>query len=305
MTDIFFNAIKTISIREGTEIMKNKAVKEKIVPECRPMTMSGTFYYKEKNRLEEFIANSLQNTGVEKKGRPFAVIAPDANYTLAGNIYGASYSLVAGEHYDTVIIMMPLHRQDFRGLGLICSKSFETPFGNVEVDLEANEFLRNFSEDFIDGQAYHEKEYSAELQLPYLMKTLSGDFKILPVIVGRANTRYTILLSKAVNALLANPDKKFLIVVPTNLNSEFPLEKTIERDKMFIKLLRENNAENLSQQLALEQISADGTGGIVSLLRLNELMGNSHNVEPLKYATSDEVTKDPSKVESYISAVAY
>ena len=232
--------------------MKNKAVKEKIVPECRPMTMSGTFYYKEKNRLEEFIANSLQNTGVEKKGRPFAVIAPDANYTLAGNIYGASYSLVAGEHYDTVIIMMPLHRQDFRGLGLISSKSFETPFGNVEVDLEANEFLRNFSEDFIDGQAYHEKEYSAELQLPYLMKTLSGDFKILPVIVGRANTRYTILLSKAVNALLANPDKKFLIVVPTNLNSEFPLEKTIERDKMFIKLLRENNAENLSQQLALE-----------------------------------------------------
>ena len=285
--------------------MKNKAVKEKIVPECRPMTMSGTFYYKEKNRLEEFIANSLQNTGVEKKGRPFAVIAPDANYTLAGNIYGASYSLVVGEHYDTVIIMMPLHRQDFRGLGLISSKSFETPFGNVEVDLEANEFLRNFSEDFIDGQAYHEKEYSAELQLPYLMKTLSGDFKILPVIVGRANTRYTILLSKAVNALLANPDKKFLIVVPTNLNSEFPLEKTIERDKMFIKLLRENNAENLSQQLALEQISADGTGGIVSLLRLNELMGNSHNVEPLKYATSDEVTKDPSKVESYISAVAY
>ena len=263
--------------------MKNKAVKEKIVPECRPMTMSGTFYYKEKNRLEEFIANSLQNTGVEKKGRPFAIIAPDANYTLAGNIYGASYSLVAGEHYDTVIIMMPLHRQDFRGLGLISSKSFETPFGNVEVDLEANEFLRNFSGDFIDGQAYHEKEYSAELQLPYLMKTLSGDFKILPVIVGRANTRYTILLSKAVNAL----------------------EKTIERDKMFIKLLRENNAENLSQQLALEQISADGTGGIVSLLRLNELMGNSHNVEPLKYATSDEVTKDPSKVESYISAVAY
>ena len=285
--------------------MKNKAVKEKIVPECRPMTMSGTFYYKEKDRLEEFIANSLQNTGVEKKGRPFAVITPDANYTLAGNIYGASYSLVAGEHYDTVIIMMPLHRQDFRGLGLISSKSFETPFGNVEVDLEANEFLRNFSGDFIDGQAYHEKEYSAELQLPYLMKTLSGDFKILPVIVGRANTRYTILLSKAVNALLANPDKKFLIVVPTNLNSEFPLEKTIERDKMFIKLLRENNAENLSQQLALEQISADGTGGIVSLLRLNELMGNSHNVEPLKYATSDEVTKDPSKVESYISAVAY
>ena len=99
--------------------MKNKAVKEKIVPECRPMTMSGTFYYKEKDRLEEFIANSLQNTGVEKKGRPFAIIAPDANYTLAGNIYGASYSLVAGEHYDTVIIMMPLHRQDFRGLGHI------------------------------------------------------------------------------------------------------------------------------------------------------------------------------------------
>ena len=41
---------------------------------------------------------------------------------------------------------------------------------------------------------------------------------------------------------------------------------------MFIKLLRENNAENLSQQLALEQISADGTGGLVSLLRLNELL---------------------------------
>ena len=285
--------------------MKNKTTVKKDIPECRPMTMSGIFYYKEKERLEDFIEKSLQNTGIEKKGRPFAVIAPNANYSLAGSIYGASYSLVAGEHYDTVIIMMPLHRQDFRGLGLIGSKSFETPFGNVEIDSESNEFLRRFSEDFIDGQTYHEKEYSAELQLPYLMKTLSGEFKILPVIIGRANTRYTILLSKAVNELLAASDKKFLIVVPTNLNTEFPLEKTIERDKTFIKLLRENNAENLSQQLALEQISADGTGGLVSLLRLNELMNNVHNVEALKYATSETVTKDASKVESYISAVAY
>lgn len=285
--------------------MKNKTTVKKDIPECRPMTMSGIFYYKEKERLEDFIEKSLQNTGIEKKGRPFAVIAPNANYNLAGSIYGASYSLVAGEHYDTVIIMMPLHRQDFRGLGLIGSKSFETPFGNVEIDSESNEFLRRFSEDFIDGQTYHEKEYSAELQLPYLMKTLSGEFKILPVIIGRANTRYTILLSKAVNELLATSDKKFLIVVPTNLNTEFPLEKTIERDKTFIKLLRENNAENLSQQLALEQISADGTGGLVSLLRLNELMNNAHNVEALKYATSEAVTKDASKVESYISAVAY
>lgn len=285
--------------------MKNKTTVKKDIPECRPMTMSGIFYYKEKERLEDFIEKSLQNTGIEKKGRPFAVIAPNANYSLAGSIYGASYSLVAGEHYDTVIIMMPLHRQDFRGLGLIGSKSFETPFGNVEIDSESNEFLRRFSEDFIDGQTYHEKEYSAELQLPYLMKTLSGEFKILPVIIGRANTRYTILLSKAVNELLSASDKKFLIVVPTNLNTEFPLEKTIERDKTFIKLLRENNAENLSQQLALEQISADGTGGLVSLLRLNELMNNVHNVEALKYATSEAVTKDASKVESYISAVAY
>lgn len=285
--------------------MKNKTTVKKDIPECRPMTMSGIFYYKEKERLEDFIEKSLQNTGIEKKGRPFAVIAPNANYSLAGSIYGASYSLVAGEHYDTVIIMMPLHRQDFRGLGLIGSKSFETPFGNVEIDSESNEFLRRFSEDFIDGQTYHEKEYSAELQLPYLMKTLSGEFKILPVIIGRANTRYTILLSKAVNELLSASDKKFLIVVPTNLNTEFPLEKTIERDKTFIKLLRENNAENLSQQLALEQISADGTGGLVSLLRLNELMNNAHNVEALKYATSEAVTKDASKVESYISAVAY
>lgn len=285
--------------------MKNKTTVRKDIPECRPMTMSGIFYYKEKERLEDFIEKSLQNTGIEKKGRPFAVIAPNANYSLAGSIYGASYSLVAGEHYDTVIIMMPLHRQDFRGLGLIGSKSFETPFGNVEIDSESNEFLRRFSEDFIDGQTYHEKEYSAELQLPYLMKTLSGEFKILPVIIGRANTRYTILLSKAINELLSASDKKFLIVVPTNLNTEFPLEKTIERDKTFIKLLRENNAENLSQQLALEQISADGTGGLVSLLRLNELMNNAHNVEALKYATSETVTKDASKVESYISAVAY
>lgn len=285
--------------------MKNKTAKERNVPECRPMTMAGIFYHKEKEQLEDFINKSLQNTGIKKKGKPFAIIAPNANYSLAGSIYGASYSLVAGEHYDTVIIMMPLHRQDFRGLGLIGSKSFETPFGNVEIDLESNEFLRNFSEDFIDGQTYHEKEYSAELQLPYLMKTISGEFKILPVIIGRANTRYTILLSKAINELLAVSNKKFLIVVPTNLNTEFPLDKTIERDKMFIKLLCENNAENLSQQLALEQISADGTGGLVSLLRLNELTNNAHNVEALKYATSEAVTKDASKVESYISAVAY
>ena len=39
--------------------MKNKTVKEKIIPKCRPRTMAGTFYYKEKERLEDFIEKSL------------------------------------------------------------------------------------------------------------------------------------------------------------------------------------------------------------------------------------------------------
>lgn len=271
----------------------------------RRISADGIWYFKEKERLAAFVDSTLEKyKNCEKKGTPFAIFVPNANYSLAGDSYAASYSLIQGETYDTVIVLAPIHRRSFYGLGLTESTGFESPFGEIEIDCQANESLKEFSDDFFVEEEYHRLEYSIELQLPYLVRSLNCSFRLLPILIGEPNTRFTILLSKAIKNLIEKSDKKYLIVAVSNLSSDSSLERALSIDRAFIEMLKDKNPDYLAQQLAMEQVKADGTGAIISLLRLNAALRN-REVEVIKYATSAEVTNEPTKTESYLSAVIY
>lgn len=268
----------------------------------RPPIVEGLYYSDDPEKLSTFVKTSLTSNNVKKLGRPLALITPLASYLYASNAYSASYSQVLNEDYDTVIIISPMHRMSFYNIALTESTHFETPLGDLEVDSDSNKFLIDFNEDsFVYGEKYHIAEHSIEVQLPYIITALGTEVKILPVIMGEPNTKFTILLARAIKQLIEKSGKKFLIVAASNLSNGTPYDKAVETDSNFIKILKECNPDHLSEQLALNQITAYGGGGIVTLLRLMNMM-DLNQISVLKYFTSGDITNDKIKVDGFISA---
>jgi AmmeMemoRadiSam system protein B len=260
-------------------------------------------YPKDPKALKEIINKSFPKTKNEIK-KPFGIIVPAESYKIASALYGEAYALVKNKKYETVVIISSLQRNSFYGISLAKQTSFYTPFGELEVDKESNMLLNKFDRDFIKiSENYHESESAIELQLPYIASIL-GTVKILPVIIGETNTRFTIMLARALTELIKKSPGKFLIVAATNLSHALKYTEAKETDSKFINLLTLMNPDTLSEQLSMRQVQASGGGGVISLLRICKELELT-NVKVLKYFNSFEVSKDEFKTDGYLSACVW
>lgn len=191
----------------------------------------------------------------------------------------------------------------FYGIALSESDIFSCPVGEIEIDKEGSKILHGFNEEYIMyGEKHHLAEHAIEVQLPYLLTALDKKVKILPIIIGENNTRFTIMLSRAIKNLFEKTDKKYCIIITADLSHELKQENAVAMDNKFIDILKTMDPDYLAEQLALNQIQSHGGGGIITLLRLAKAF-KYDDLQILKYFTSGDVTNEILKVEGYLSAV--
>jgi AmmeMemoRadiSam system protein B len=270
-------------------------------------TVAGEYYPADVDKLKKIINSSIENYNKINKEKniksPFAIITPYEDYNTASKIYGSAYSQISKTKYDSIIIIAPLHKIAFPGIALTKYESFNTPFGKLEIDQESNKKIINYNKEYIVyNDKYHSTDMSIEVQLPYIYDIFKNKIKILPIIIGETNTKFTILLANAISSLIKNNKKKFLIIVTTNLSQQKKYEESKNIDSEFINLLNLLNPDKLSEQLAMRQIQAFGGGGVITLLRLCELL-KIKNLKILDYLNTGDVTDDKYKVNGYFSAV--
>ena len=83
-----------------------------------------------------------------------------------------------------VVLLGPAHRVVVQGLAAPRATAFETPLGEVALDVAALARLDELPQVVRDDRA-HEREHSIEVQLPFL-QALLGEFSLVPLVVGDA-----------------------------------------------------------------------------------------------------------------------
>ena len=275
----------------------------------RKCIASGEYYPTEIEKLKDIINNSIisfNKTYNEKKVKsPFAIITPYYDYKTTSTVYASAYSQILKSKYDTIIIIAPLHKIAFPGIALSKFESFDTPYGELYVDQESNKYLNNYKKEYIVyNDKYHSTEFSIEVQLPFIYNIFKNKAKILPIIIGENNTKFTILLSNALSSLIKKNKKRYLIIAVTNLSQQQKYEESKKMDIKFIDLLKLQNPNKLSEQLAMRQVQAYGGGGVITILRLAELL-KIKNIKPLYYLNTGDINNDKFKVNGYLSAVLW
>jgi AmmeMemoRadiSam system protein B len=106
------------------------------------------------------------------------------------NAAWAYKNIISPETYSRVVLLGPTHRLQFRALGMTGCTVWETPIGDLEIDLEGIEKLYKIFKEKNLGNLIgllpvraEEDEHSLEMHCPYIRKVFPN-VKLLPITVG-------------------------------------------------------------------------------------------------------------------------
>lgn len=155
----------------------------------REAVFVGKFYeenpVKLKQELEQLFKQAKTNQGLE----PIAIISPHAGYVFSGKTAASSFNQIdTTQKYDNVFILAPSHHVLERGAALYTKGNYETPLGEVNVNIPlCKELIKKFPTLFCENDSAQEKEHSLEVQLPFLQYKLGNKFQLVPIVVMTDN----------------------------------------------------------------------------------------------------------------------
>lgn len=154
----------------------------------REPAVAGSFYPAEPDLLARTVDGLLAAADRSHTDAvaPKAIIVPHAGYVYSGAIAASAYSRLrsARDRIRRVVLLGPVHRVPVRGLALAGVEAFETPLGDIALDVDAIAAVRRLPQ-VTDSPSAHRFEHSLEVHLPFLQRVL-GEFKLVPFAVGDA-----------------------------------------------------------------------------------------------------------------------
>ncbi len=272
--------------------------------DIRKPAVAGLFYPGEPAELVKTIAGLYaQVEKVSLSGRPLALVVPHAGYLYSGRTAAAAYKLLAGEQFETVVIVSPSHTVFFKGSSVYAGDGYETPLGVVEIDKERSQRIAGINPSVYFSKMGHASgstrgEHALEVQLPFLQVVL-GSFKLVAIVMGDQEEESVRSLGEVLNSALKDSDT--LMIASTDL-SHFHSEKVARRlDTSIREAVEQFDPDLLLERLATGKGEACGGGPMAAVMMAARRLGASES-KLLHYATSGETTGDFSEVVGYLSA---
>jgi AmmeMemoRadiSam system protein B/AmmeMemoRadiSam system protein A len=293
----------------GVAVLGSAAAAQKDVSDMnhtvRNPAVAGQFYTADPAALKKEIRGYLDAAKPPALGdETIAIVSPHAGYPYSGQVAAYGYKLVAGRHYDAVVVISPSHAEYFSYSSVFPGAAYRTPLGDVHVDVDLAKLIVSKSELVQFDMRGHEtrpfrqNEHALEVQLPFLQVAL-GDFKLVPIVMGDQSAPVVEALGKALGEALRG--KHVLIVASTDLSHFHDDAKARSLDGEFQSTLALFDPAALLTALASNSVEACGGGPVVSAMIAARSLGATKCVV-LTYANSGDVTGDRDRVVGYLSA---
>ena len=164
----------------------------------RQPSVAGTFYPADPARLRDHVEKMLAEartpgdfnarpepvSGTVATAVPLALIAPHAGYRYSGPIAASAFKVLeaASRPIHRVVVIGPSHFVPFAGVALPEAEVFETPLGEITIDVAAIDRARRI-DPIVTWDEPHRHEHGIEVELPFL-QTVLGDFGLVPLVTG-------------------------------------------------------------------------------------------------------------------------
>jgi hypothetical protein len=269
----------------------------------RPSPIAGMWYEGNPGALSLVVDGYLDQAELPAlPGEVIAVISPHAGHRYSGPVAGYAFAAVRNRVFDLVAILSPMHQPYYDSLLTTAHEAYATPLGNVPVDKELiadlDARLRKVLEQGLVPVAY-DQEHSLEIELPFLQRALTGEFKLLPVMVRSQSAKVSQQLGLALAETLRG--KNALIVASTDLSHFYSQKEALVFDTEMLRRVESFSPEDVFSAEKDKQGFACGLGALTAVLWAAKAL-DGDTVKILRHATSGDVTGDYSSVVGYGAA---
>jgi MEMO1 family protein len=171
---------------------------------------------------------------------PKALVVPHAGYMFSGPVAGAGYAQLhpPADTIRRVVLLGPAHYVPVASIATTGADVWRTPLGDVPVDDELRRVALGVPGVVVDDEP-HTPEHSLEVHLPFLQRVL-GDFRLLPLVVGRADPETVAAL---LDAVWGGPET--LVVVSTDLSHYLDHDTAATRDRATAERILDGRTDEL------------------------------------------------------------
>ena len=146
----------------------------------------------------------------------------------------------------------------------------------------------------------NDQEHSLEIELPFLQRSLKGDFRLLPVMVRAQEPQVARKLGEAVAKILKG--KNSLLVASTDLSHFYEQEAARLLDAEMLRCMESFEPDSIFEAERTGKGFACGHAATAAVLWAARQLGGK-TVKVLNHATSGDVTGDYGRVVGYGAAV--
>jgi AmmeMemoRadiSam system protein B len=279
--------------------------------DLRPSAIAGQWYPDDPERLAQSVDAYIDSAGLpELPGDLLAVMTPHAGHRYSGPVAGHAFSAVrqvarAGHEPDLVVVISPMHYPAHGQVLTSAHQGYSTPLGGVLIDQDALQALDAYLQVELGvglTTVRRDPEHSLEIELPFLQRSLTHDFSLMPVMVRDPSPRVARGLGRALSNVLGGYNA--LMVASTDLSHFYPQETARVLDGEILSRVEALDPVGVLQAEEEGKGFACGRGALAAVMWAAQEMG-ADIVQILNYATSGDITGDYSQVVGYAAAAIF
>ncbi|OAF66240.1 Mediator of ErbB2-driven cell motility 1 [Intoshia linei] len=293
----------------------------------RRCTHAGSWYTDNAVNLEQEVKDYMLKakkdpvSNFEGKENVMAFITPHAGLMYSGPTAGYSYNCIDVYKKRKIFILGPLHEGGSKELYLSKATHWETPIGNLAVDIKSTFYaeLESTGKFHRLGLKSDENEHSLELQTPFLATLFKDriDVTIIPIIISCISASNLEIFGEIFKKYMA--DESCIFAISSDFchwgerfgyqfydNSQGQIFKSIENmDMMGMNIIKTLNPDAFIKYLEDSKNTICGREAITLMMKIISILNidNSWKIHFLKYQQSSQVTNFDDSSVSYISAV--
>jgi len=268
----------------------------------RKPAVAGRFYPASKesiiDQIETILSEELPNINVRFKDNSIiGGVIPHAGYMFSAFQAVHFFEIIkqSQKKYDTIVIVNPNHTGIGHDMAFDSNQAWETPLGNVELDIEFGKKLG-----IPISEIEQKREHSCEVMIPFLQYFLNYDFKIVPITLSRQTYKNAKYLAGKIHKVAQKLNRDILFIASSDFSHFLSPEKGKEMDEHVLRNIILFESQGVEKEVIERNISVCGYGPIMTLMEYSKLLTDKPKVDILKMGHSGEIIPS-SEVVDYVS----
>ncbi len=275
----------------------------------RQPAVAGQFYPADSAVLRKMIKGLFEKALPSKPGDVLAIISPHAGYVYSGEVAATSFNRIdPDKKYDNIFIIASSHRAYYQGASIYSAGNYETPLGEVRVNIDLANKLISENKIFSYVPEAHTGEHSIEVQLPLLQYRMKIPFQIVPIVIGTQTATDCRKIAKVLKPYL---NENNLFIISSDFSHYPSYDDAVRLDRKTAEAIISNNPGSFLKEIQNPANSgvpelATRACGWTSILTLLYMTENRNDIEYelLQYKNSgDAEIGDRRRVVGYNSII--